>query len=83
MVQSDIFCLDTVKRSINHHLQKHGQGKTIEQYTNDALDFYNKNKSSALNIKLNDGSPGVKIQVGNQKGWYTPDGRIVSYLENK
>lgn len=71
--------------SMEYHLAKHGNGRTIEQYTNDAMNFYNKNKHLGKEVQLKDGSFGIKIETisGNNKvgGYWTNDGKIVTFWD--
>ena len=66
---------------IEYHWKKHAEslGKSVEQYMNDALDFYakNKNKPGVLEITTEVGN-GIKI-LGNPGGIFSKDGRIVSF----
>ena len=61
------------------------KGRTIEQYTQDAINFYNANKSLAVPVVLKDGTEGVKIQTGTGKnkvgGYWTKDGRVVTFWD--
>jgi hypothetical protein len=76
---------DSVEDSMEYHLMKHGKGRTIEEYTNDAMNFYNKNKNLGKTIQLKDGTFGIKIQTGKGKnkigGYWTNDRKIVSFWD--
>jgi RHS repeat-associated protein len=67
-------------QSIRYHWEKHGKpfGKSIDEYTQDALEFYKQNKSRAIHITLKDGRPGLKIK-GAPGGIFTPEGRVISF----
>jgi tetratricopeptide (TPR) repeat protein len=71
--------------SMGYHLTKHGKGRTIEQYTNDAMKFYNKNKYLGEKIILKDGTMGIKIQTGAGKnkvgGYWSYDGKIITFWD--
>jgi len=71
--------------SMEYHLAKHGKGRSIEQYTNEAMKFYNKNKNLGEKIILKDGTIGIKIQTGTGKnkigGYWTYDGKIVTFWD--
>ena len=74
---------------MEYHSQKHGKGRTLEQYTIAAIDFYNKNKGLGKNIQLKDGTFGIKIQtkrVINGKvvrigGFWTESGKVVTFWD--
>lgn len=70
---------------MDYHLKKHGKGRTLEQYTEDAMDFYNKNKSHGKEVTLKDGTKGIKIQTGKGKnkvgGYWTTDGKLVTFWD--
>ena len=76
---------DSAINSMKYHLTKHGKGRTIEQYTNDAMNFYNKKKHLGEKIILKDGIVGIKIQTGVGKnkigGYWTNDGKIVTFWD--
>ncbi|WP_419785537.1 DUF637 domain-containing protein [Pseudodesulfovibrio sp.] len=75
--------------SIDYHLAKHGKGRSAEEYTNDAMAFFEKNKNSAQDVVLKDGTPGLKIQTEKtvngkrikQGGYWTKDGKLVTYWD--
>ncbi len=76
-------------QSISYHLAKHGKGRTARQYTQDAMNFFNKNKGLGQNVILKDGTQGIKIQtkqIINGKthrvgGHWTKDGRLVTFWD--
>ncbi|HZE86742.1 MAG TPA: PA14 domain-containing protein [Methylomirabilota bacterium] len=72
----------TVEDAIDFHLEKHGAGRTAEEYTEDALQFFKENRDIMKNTILKDGTQGVKIRIGNQGGYFTPEGKIVTYWDN-
>lgn len=65
--------------SLQYHLSKHGNGSTAEQYTNDALNLFQGKNDIMEKTILKDGTEGVKIKFGSQGGYFTPDGKIVTY----
>jgi hypothetical protein len=69
--------------SMEYHLAKHGNGRTIQQYTKDATDFFSQNKSFGQPHTLMDGSEGLKIKIGSGKnsigGYWTIAGKIVTF----
>ncbi len=68
------------QESINRHYLKHGAGRTLEEYTNDALKFWETNKGEAQWGRWNPKwEPSYRLEVGSEKGYYTADGRILSY----
>jgi hypothetical protein len=66
---------------MEYHLNKHGKGRTIEQYTEDAMTFYNKNKSSGSVVTLKDGTQGIKLGNSDIGGYWTIDGKLVSFWD--
>lgn len=76
---------DTVEDSMEYHLSKHGKGRTIEEYTKDAMDFYNQNKHLGEEVILKDGTEAIKIQTGTGKnkvgGYWTKDGKLVTFWD--
>lgn len=72
---------NTATDFLNYHVKEHGLGRTAGQYTDDALKFFNENKNKAQSVTLRDGSPGLKIEAGNKGGYYTPDGKVVTYWD--
>lgn len=75
---------DTVQDSMKYHLKYHGQGRSMEQYTRDASNYFNQNKNVAQKVTLEDGSPGLKIKTNRDHGGYfTPDGKIVTYWDEQ
>ncbi len=72
---------NTVEDSARYHLGKHGKGRSLEEYTNAGVEFFNKNKDKAVKTTLNDGSPGLKVESGGQGGYFTPDGKVVTYWD--
>jgi hypothetical protein len=73
---------DTGEHSLNYHWAEHGRkyGKTMEEYTNDAEEFFAKNKQNAKPVVLNDGSPGLRIRISKGPGGYfTLSGQVVSF----
>ena len=63
------------------HLEKHGKGRTMEQYTNDALKFFQENKHIAREVTLQDGSRGLYIRTKSGGGYWTLDGKIVTFWD--
>jgi RHS repeat-associated protein len=76
-------------QSVSYHLAKHGKGRTATQYTQDAMNFFNKNKGLGQNVILKDGTQGIKIQtkqIINGKthrvgGYWTRDGKLVTFWD--
>jgi hypothetical protein len=68
--------------SIEHHFEKHGRGRTLEQYTFDALRFFNEHKDKAQWGRWKaDWSESFRLKIGEQGGHFTPGGRILSYWD--
>jgi len=55
---------DTVDDSIEYHLMKHDDGRTVEEFTRDAMDFFNQNRKSGITVILKHGTMGIEIQIG-------------------
>ncbi|MBN8828209.1 MAG: hypothetical protein J0H68_05835 [Sphingobacteriia bacterium] len=62
----------------------------MEEYTKDALKFFEDNKHLGKEVILKDGSAGIKIKIkltdetGKTKfngGYWTKDGKIVTYFD--
>jgi len=70
-------------KSLRYHWGKHGRaaGKTFEQYTADAVDFFNQNKSLATKVTLKDGTPGLLIRLGKGQpgGYFKPTGEVITF----
>ncbi|MEQ8845587.1 MAG: polymorphic toxin-type HINT domain-containing protein [Phycisphaerales bacterium] len=64
---------------IEYHWNKHAKkyGKSPEQYMEDALDFFSKNKHRGHKVSTEVGE-GIKIH-GQPGGIWAPDGRIVTF----
>ena len=71
-----------------HHLAKHGEWRSLKQYTDEATDFFNQFCDIGIKTKLMDDTEGLKIikefDVGNGfkrsvGGYWKPDGRLVTY----
>jgi hypothetical protein len=71
----------SVSSTIKYHVGKHGNGKTIEQFTDDALNFYKKFSSQGKSVILKDGTEGLKIkdQASGWFGIYDKSGKIVTF----
>ncbi|MCJ2164789.1 MULTISPECIES: DUF637 domain-containing protein [unclassified Pseudodesulfovibrio] len=75
--------------SIDYHLAKHGKGRSAEEYTNDAMEFFSKHKGEAQEVLLKDGTPGLKVQIKTivngkavrQGGYWTKGGKLVTYWD--
>lgn len=71
---------DTADDSIKYHLEKHGKGRTVEEYTRAAIDFFKANKDKAKKVILKDNSPGWQIK-GKSGGYWTENGRVVTFWD--
>jgi RHS repeat-associated protein len=71
-----------VVKSMEYHFAKHGAGRTLKQYTDDAAAFFAKNKGQAQwgtwNPKW---APSYRLKVGDKGGYFTSDGRILTYWD--
>lgn len=76
---------DNVKDSMDYRATKHGKGRTIEQYTQDAMNFFQENQHLGTEVVLKDGTPGIKIQTGYGKnkvgGYWTRNGKLVTFWD--
>jgi RHS repeat-associated protein len=71
---------NTVSASIRYHLSKHGSGRTVAQYTQDALDLLRNFRHLAKPVLLKDGTTGFKIKIpGGQFGIYDSSGKIITF----
>ncbi|WP_460744696.1 RHS repeat-associated core domain-containing protein [Mariniluteicoccus endophyticus] len=77
-------------RSVQYHVNKHGNGRTAVQYTQDAMKFYAQNRSLGQSVTLRDGTAGVKIStkqalpgggVRRVGGLWTKSGRLVTFWD--
>jgi len=70
-------------QSLLYHWRKHGRaaGKTFEQYTREAAEFFVQNKSLATQVTLKDGTPGLLIRLGKGQpgGYFKPTGEVVTF----
>lgn len=74
--------LETAENSATYHVRKHGKGRTLAEYTTEALDLWRKTKpEDRIPWKLSDGTTGWKIRGDwrSGEGIYSPDGRIVTW----
>jgi hypothetical protein len=68
--------------SLQHHFEKHGNGRTRRQYTFDALRFFEKHKDQATWGRWNPRWPeAFRVKIGDQGGYFTPGGRVLSYWD--
>ena len=67
--------------TVAYHWMKHAQryGKTAVEYTKDAVDFFQKNQQLGKPATLGDGTVGVLIRTKGPGGYFTPDGRVVTF----
>jgi hypothetical protein len=66
--------------TILYHFAKHGSGKTLAQYTADALEFWSGNKASAKWGKWNPGwAPSYRLKVPPKGGYFTKTGKILTF----
>lgn len=67
--------------SAAYHLEKHGAGQTLEQYTQDAADFFKGNSHRGTTMIANDGAEALKITTpgGGRGGIFTTLGKIITF----
>jgi hypothetical protein len=71
---------NSVDDAFNYHYATHGGPfGSPEAYTRAAKRFYNTNVNLAEDTILKDGSDGLYISAGKYYGFYTPEGKIVSF----
>lgn len=77
---------DSVDDSIEYHLSKHGKGRTLNEYTKTAIEFFQKYKDLEKLEKLNEGAEGIKIKIKLKNkdgvnryigGYWTKGGKII------
>jgi hypothetical protein len=69
--------------SLERHFEKHGAGRTRQQYTLDALRFFEEYKELAQWGRWNSTWPeAFRLKIGARGGYYTPGGRILSYWDD-
>jgi len=68
--------------SLEYHFGKHGAGRTLQQYTDDAAKFFQQNKGQAQWGKWNPNwEPAYRLKVGGQGGYFTGDGKILTFWD--
>ena len=69
--------------SLERHFEKHAAGRTRQQYTCDALRFFEENQHLAQWGRWNPNwSESFRVKIGARNGYYTPGGRILSYWDD-
>ncbi len=72
----------SAEESATYHVGKHGKGRTLAEYTDEAKNLWAKTpEGDRIPWKLRDGSEGWKIRGGFRggEGIYTKDGKIVTW----
>lgn len=71
----------SILEAANSHLEKHGAGRSLQQYTQDGIDFYNEYKHLGKPHQLRSGETGLKIRnkANNYYGIYDSAGKQVSH----
>lgn len=69
----------SIADSIRYHYGEHGAGQGVLNYTREAREFLETNKSLAVRHSLRTGGTGIKIKTGSHFGIYTNEGKIVTY----
>lgn len=73
---------ESVEETAKYHLDKHGKGRTLAEYTKEAKDLWKKTKpEDRIPWRLKNGEMGWKIRGGlfGGEGIYTNEGRIVTW----
>jgi RHS repeat-associated protein len=67
--------------SAAYHLKKHGGGRTLEEYTDDAIGFFDKNRRGGVPMTAKDGTAAVRITSpgGGPGGIFTEVGKIITF----
>jgi hypothetical protein len=62
-------------------LGKHGGGRTLEEYTDDAIRFFNNNSQRGVQMISKDGTEAIRIKTpgGGPGGIFTTLGKIISF----
>jgi hypothetical protein len=69
--------------SMEAHFAKHGAGRSLTQYTDDAARFWETNRGQAQWGKWKPHwDESYRLKVGTQSGYYTRDGRILTYWDD-
>jgi len=67
-------------QAVRYHWKKHGNGKSLLQYTKDARRLWRTQRSSGSKVQLRDGSNGVKIRAPDGRfGIYSQSGKVISF----
>jgi RHS repeat-associated protein len=72
--------LGRAEKSAAFHLSKHGNGRNIQQYTKDAMEFFRQNRGNAIIRPDKTGNPAYHIP-GYPGGWWTLDGKIITFWD--
>ncbi|WP_346115403.1 polymorphic toxin-type HINT domain-containing protein [Nonomuraea maheshkhaliensis] len=68
--------------SVRYHLDKHGKGRTLADYTREAKSLWARTpKKEREKVQLDNGEEGWRIKVGKTFGIYTKSGKIVTYAD--
>lgn len=72
-------------QSIKYHLQKHGNGRTHKEYTQNAMSFFKLNKDKALKVTLKNGNSGYSIKLNENRsrvgGFWTEKSEIITFWD--
>jgi RHS repeat-associated protein len=72
-------------QSIRYHFFKHANGRSVNEYTRDAISFFNKNKNSAKEVILKNGQQGYSIKMKCNEsrigGFWTKDEKIITFWD--
>ncbi|MFC5805834.1 polymorphic toxin-type HINT domain-containing protein, partial [Streptomyces formicae] len=78
----DAATFGSLEETAKYHLDKHGKGRTLAEYTKEAKDLWTKTKpEDRIPWKLKNGDMGWKIRGGlfGGEGIYTKEGKIVTW----
>lgn len=68
--------------SIEYHFSKHGGGRSLQEYTDDAVRFFEQNKGQAQWGRWNPNwEPSFRLKIGDRGGYFTGDGRVLTYWD--
>jgi hypothetical protein len=67
----------SVKKSIKYHVDKHGKGLSVVEYTQKAISAFEDN--SAVRQTTTDllGRKAIRVKSGEGEGLFTPQGKII------
>ena len=67
--------------SAAYHLNKHGDGRSLGEYTQDATSFFGANKGRGVQMTAKDGTGAMRIRTpgGGPGGIFTSEGKVITF----